>query len=285
MKKVYLLKGLPACGKTTWAKKMMATYPGQFKRVNKDDIRAMLDDGKWSPTNEKFVLQIRDQLITATLDAGKHVIVDDTNLVSKHEKHIADLIRGKAILIVVDLTSVDVEECVQRDANRPNSVGASVIREMHQKHIQNAYTVKPMAYNPALSDAMIVDIDGTLAKMNGRGAFEWDRVDEDLLNEPVAEVVSKLQDAGWRLILVSGRDAVCREKTEAWLKKNGIADYHSLLMRKQGDNRKDYIVKKEIYEQIRDCFNIMVVLDDRNQTVNMWRQQGLTCFQVADGNF
>jgi hypothetical protein len=57
-------------------------------------------------------------------------------------------------------------------------------------------------------------------------------------------------------------------------------------MRKTDDNRKDCIVKKEIYETfIKDKYNVLFVMDDRNQVVNMWREQGLTCFQVADGNF
>jgi len=28
-----------------------------------------------------------------------------------------------------------------------------------------------------------------------------------------------------------------------------------------------------------------MVFDDRQQVVDMWRQNDLTCFQVADGNF
>ena len=63
-----------------------------------------------------------------------------------------------------------------------------------------------------------------------------------------------------------------------------------LLMRSDGDNRSDYIVKKEIYEQnIRDWQDVLFVLDDRNSkkcpVVDMWREQGLTCFQVAEGDF
>ncbi len=88
MKKVIILKGLPASGKSTWAKQRLAAEPGAYKRINKDELRAMLDDSHWSKGNERFVLRLRDHLIVAALEDGKHVIVDDTNLHPKHEQQI-----------------------------------------------------------------------------------------------------------------------------------------------------------------------------------------------------
>jgi hypothetical protein len=57
-------------------------------------------------------------------------------------------------------------------------------------------------------------------------------------------------------------------------------------MRKTSDMRKDAVVKEEIYnENILDKYNVLLVLDDRNQVVDFWRSKGLTCFQVAPGDF
>lgn len=57
-------------------------------------------------------------------------------------------------------------------------------------------------------------------------------------------------------------------------------------MRKSGDMRKDSIVKREMFdEHIRGRYNVNFVLDDRNQVVELWRSMGLTCLQVADGDF
>ena len=57
-------------------------------------------------------------------------------------------------------------------------------------------------------------------------------------------------------------------------------------MRPEGDTRKDAILKREIYErEIRNRYNVAYVLDDRDQTVRVWRDLGLTCLQVADGDF
>src|SRR5687768_1236213 len=107
-KTIILTKGLPGCGKTTWAKQLQGAHPPQYKRINKDDLRAMLDNGLWSGGNEKMVLKARDVLINLALDAGKHAIIDDTNLNPVHEAHIRDLAkaRGDATVETQDFTDV-----------------------------------------------------------------------------------------------------------------------------------------------------------------------------------
>ncbi len=57
-------------------------------------------------------------------------------------------------------------------------------------------------------------------------------------------------------------------------------------MRQEGDTRKDVLVKQEIYErEIKGRYNVLFVLDDRQQVVDGWRALGLTVFQVAPGDF
>jgi hypothetical protein len=59
-----------------------------------------------------------------------------------------------------------------------------------------------------------------------------------------------------------------------------------VFMRATGDQRKDSIIKQELFDRhILGKYNIKFVLDDRNQVVNMWRSLGLTVFQVAEGDF
>ena len=126
--------------------------------------------------------------------------------------------------------------------------------------------------------AIIVDIDGTLAKMNGRGPFEWHRVGEDSVNEPVRTVVNALADQLFYVIVFSGRDSVCRGDTLKWLIENKIR-FDVLFMREQGNNEKDAIVKRRLYDtHIRGKYDVHMVIDDRNQVVDMWRKDlGLTC--------
>ncbi len=135
---------------------------------------------------------------------------------------------------------------------------------------------------------VICDLDGTLSifekvdksQPHYRNPYDASTCDRDLLNEVVAEIID-----GYKVLLVSGREDKYREPTLRFLEKHGIV-YEALYMRKTGDNRKDSLVKREIYEtHIKPVYDVKFVLDDRNQVVEMWRGLGLTCLQVAEGNF
>jgi len=131
-----LTKGLPACGKTTWAKAKMRKRPGQYKRVSKDELRVMLDDGVYSPENEKIVRNVRDAAILLAIHAGFDVIVDDTNLNPRHVQEIQALVLGQADVQIMDFTDILLEVCIVRDRNRPNPVGENVIRYMHRRYLE-----------------------------------------------------------------------------------------------------------------------------------------------------
>jgi len=279
MKQVIILKGLPGSGKSTYAKKLLRDLPNQFKRINKDDLRAMLDGGRHSNDTEKFVLRVRDALILLALEDGKHVIVDDTNLAAKHEERIKQLVKGKAQVIIQDFTSVPIELCIERDLKRTASVGEKVIRGMYKQFLSNTETY---VEDSSLPKAIIVDVDGTLAKMNGRSPFEWSKVGADTCNETIKNIVNSYKG---EVLIFSGRDGVCKEQTINWLNYNGIK-YSGLLMRDQGNSEKDSIIKRRLFEQyVRGKYFIEYVLDDRNQVVEMWRNMGLICLQVAEGDF
>lgn len=136
-----------------------------------------------------------------------------------------------------------------------------------------------------MKKAIIVDIDGTLAKMNGRGPFDWDRVGEDDIVHAVQLAVG-LASYYCDVIVFSGRDSICRQQTIEWLNKHNIPT-DNVFMRPQGNFEKDSIIKRRLYdEHIAGKYDIQFVLDDRNQVVDMWRKDlGLPCFQVNYGDF
>lgn len=282
MKTIFMFRGLPASGKTTRAKQMLAEFgTGNAKRVNKDDLRAMLDAGEWSGHNEKFLLGIRDHVVSKALEAGKHVLVDDTNLPPKHETRLRELAKEHgASFELVDFTHVTTEECIERDLRRLASVGEKVIRGMYDQFLRPV-VVAP-AHDPNLPDVIIVDIDGTVAHMNGRGPFEWVRVQEDLPRMPVIRAVLTY---GMSWIFLSGRDECCRPQTEAWLEVY-FGSGRPLHMRPAGDMRKDAIVKRELYEaHVLGKYNVRAIFDDRPQMIRMWQELGFTdrIFNVGDG--
>lgn len=122
--------------------------------------------------------------------------------------------------------------------------------------------------------------------MGDRSPFSAVGVGEDLPNSRVVEVVTALHERGHRIILVSGRSEAARKETEQWLTWHVELPIEALYMRGLKDSRPDAVIKQEIYRRkIEPRFDVLCVLDDRNQTVRMWRKLGLTCLQVAPGNF
>ena len=166
---------------------------------------------------------------------------------------------------------------------RKNSVGQKVIIDFYNRYLRKE--PEKIQYIQDKPYAIIVDLDGTLAHMKTRGPFDFMKCDEDVVDNNIKELISFYKNKNYHIILLSGRDSICRKKTEIWLANNDI-NYDYLYMRKQDDCRKDSIIKKELYDEyIKGNFNIKFVLDDRDQVVNMWREIGLTCYQVAEGSF
>jgi predicted kinase len=280
-KRVILLKGLPASGKSTWAKKLIDDHPGKYKRISKDHLRSMLDNNKWSKSNEKFILTVRDTLILLALEQGYHVLVDDTNLHPKHESAIRELVKGKAIVEIKDFTDVPLEVCIERDRHRQDYVGEQVIRKMYRDFLIPKPPV--ITYDVMLPDAILCDLDGTLALFGKANPYDRDFT-QDQINKPIRDILIQYKDAA-KIIFLSGRKETFRDQTVQWLHMHGLV-YAQLHMRPDDDTRKDYIVKQEIYERcIKGKYNIKFILDDRQQVVDLWRSLGLTVLQVAEGDF
>lgn len=134
--------------------------------------------------------------------------------------------------------------------------------------------------------AVICDIDGTLAHMQGRSPYDYSpgAVLTDAVDETIRQVLWDLKE-DVAIILVSGRKSECLDDTNKWLADNKI-EYDWLYMRASDDNRNDAIVKQEIYKKyIEPSYKVDFVLDDRNRVVKMWRELGLKCLQVQEGDF
>lgn len=133
---------------------------------------------------------------------------------------------------------------------------------------------------------VLVDIDGTLAIRRGRSPFEWDKAEFDAPNLPVVEVVRGLSLLGHEVVYVSGRHEELRGVTDMWISQF-VQVSGTLLMRTSGDNRPDEQIKAELVRNAGiELDTILLVLDDRDRVVNMWRRElGLVCLHVAEGDF
>lgn len=280
MSRIVLMRGLPASGKSTHARSLIEKN-GNYKRVNRDDLRSMIDNGKHSTSKEKYIRKVELAIAELYLAEGFNIIVDDCNL-SEHAMTMwREFAREhKAQMEVKDFTDVPVEECIERDRRRQNYVGEQVIRKMYKDFLQ--VKPQPPAYVEGLPDVVLCDLDGTLALLNGRNPYDASLCEDDVVNEVVRSILAQ---CGAYIILVSGRGEQHRPQTERWLTKHTIV-YSQLFMRKEGDSRKDAVVKHEIYQQhIEGKYNIKYVLDDRISVVTLWRSLGLTVLQVADGDY
>jgi len=143
---------------------------------------------------------------------------------------------------------------------------------------------------------VIFDLDGTLALIDKRrdlatknGKMDWDvffnpdNIDLDIPNDAVVQV-AKLLSTTHSIWILSGRSDVTHQATIDWLNKHDIWFDHLIMRPKNHLYMKDSDLKKMWLDSIGKD-NIDMVFDDRNQVVDMWRQNGLTTFQVAKGDF
>lgn len=290
MKKVIILRGLPGSSKSTWAKEFVSQNPNQWKRINLDDLRAMFDNSCMSKGNEKFVKAMRDLLVIEALKDGKNVVSDNCHLSPKSVNHIKQLVEkfnkdnNDNVQVEIKFFDVPVEECIKRDLKRPNSVGAKVIMEMYNQFL--APKIELLIQDKNLPNAILVDIDGTIAEMTTREPFDWKKVGEDKPKINIINIVKKLSLSGYRIIFFSGRDAICRNETMEWIDRHfdWKEIFYDLYMRTENDNRKDSIVKKEMFDRyIRGKFYIEVVMDDRLQVCRMWHNEiGLQLLRIGN---
>lgn len=298
IKTIILCKGIQASGKTTWAKGEMKRYPGKYKRINRDILREMLDNNEFSLENEDFITGLRDTIIERALMRSFDVILDEQNFYKSNWGSMCDIAKRVGNVRVMEkYFSIDLKTALKRNKNRPEPVIESAVINNYHKHIKNkrieerdeffekSIPIYKEEDNSKLK-AIIVDIDGTLALNTNRDYYDLSRVLEDTPNIPICNLVRLFYKNNYKIIAVSGRENISIEDTKIWLHANDIP-FFAVFMREKGDNRKDAIIKEEIYlTHIKSEFDVRYVLDDRTQVVNdCWRKLNLCCLQVAPGDF
>lgn len=320
MQKIILTVGIVASGKSTWAKEEVKKDPNTI-RINRDDLRIMMTNYEYSEENEKLVIATRDHIMLSSLKQGRNVIIDDTNLNRRIFDDICGLVNNAGIqcMVMEKPFFISLNEAIERNAKREGfaRIPEDVIQKMWKKSGGDQHKFyKPRMQmcgmncsdqemaaqdnksNPTLSWAILCDLDGTISLFNpirrngtvevrypgapSRNPYNAAKADEDMLNEPVAEVLEKMAEAGYQIIFCSGRTEQYRSQTIKFLDKH-ISFKYQLLMRREDDSRHDEIVKKEIYDNhIRDKFNVLFVFDDRLKVCKMWHNLGIMLFRVGD---
>lgn len=312
MKQIILTRGLPASGKSSWAKEYVRDNKG-WVRVNNDDLSSMLFGAVFVKGVGNNISSVRLDMVKKLMSMGKNLIVDNTNLHPDRLTEIEEIVNlynadsahsEKYEIKVKSFTDVPVAECIRRNRLRENAVPDKAIYEMYHSYLVPG--IEEAKQNSKLPRAIIVDIDGTIARNVSRNIYDHTKYYEDAPITDVLSIIWTLEAAGNKVIFLTGRDDDGRELTTKWLiDKAGFKNYScvpidqlattdrsfSLLMRPaKGDRSKitDFEYKELMFnELIKDKFYVAAWFEDRIRNIEMARTKlGLTAvFQVGEGNF
>lgn len=274
MSKAIITVGVSASGKTTFAENL-CRKDKSWINVNRDDLRFTLttangwSEYKFNKDVENMITELQKSMCAMAYSKGKNVIISDTNLNPKTRKMWEEYLTRLGMEIEYKDFPVDVQEAIRRDTHRKNSVGYEVIHKQWQQWLEYIDR-KRYIPNENKPKAILFDIDGTLAEMNDRSPFEWDRVDQDSPVEVIVDMAHGYSQMGYDIICMSGRDGICEDKTRQWL-NDKVHCYDALFMRAGGDNRKDSIIKEGLFwDRVAENWNVCAVVDDRPKYVLLY---------------
>lgn len=298
-KKLILTRGIQGSGKSTWARQWVEEDPENRVRINNDDIRNMLGP-YWIPNRESLISDIKKSMVQDSMSRGYNIVIDNMNLNPKEIKFWQDIVHNNEVnpiskyIYEIEFKDffISLEECIRRDAMRPNPIGEKVIRDTWRRYkhfiqttaVEN-YVNNLRAWNIGKPTCVVVDMDSTLCFNTTRRPWYGEGAAEGMINDVpngcVCDVIAELQKS-YPIILATGRDTSQEEVTKQWLSDHEI-NISEFYFRKEGDYRKSVEVKKEQIEDIMKNYNILVVFDDCEPIVQMYRDMGLTVLQPNKG--
>lgn len=296
-KKLILTRGIQGSGKSTWAKVWVNEDPENRVRINNDDIRNMLGP-YWITDREPLVSDIKLRMAEEAMNRGYDIVIDNMNLNPKEVKYWKNVVGtqngdpdGYEYEIEFKDFFIPLEECIRRDAARPNPIGEKVIRETWkrykhfiqttevEKYVDNMrkYTGKPKC--------IVIDMDSTMCFNVTKRPWYGDGAAEGMLNDVpntgVVDIIRQLQEE-FLIVVATGRDTTQGKVTQQWLEKHGIHvdEWH---FRVEKDFRKGVEVKKEQILDILENYDIVAIFEDCEPIVQMYREMGLTVLQPNKG--
>lgn len=301
MTELVMTRGYPGSGKSVAAEAWVSEDPQNRTVLSRDGLREMLFGldlnivGVGSKKQERLVSAAQSAMAESFLRDGVSVVIDGTNLEKRFAQEWANLAGRLGVgFRVVDIET-PLDECLRRNQLRDRQVPEKVIRRFAQRFpmpwrkLEPSFEFRDLPRyepDPDLTPAYIFDIDGTLADCTGvRNPYDGSKVHLDKPIQPTIDVLRGLIHGDYFydpvLIVLSGRDEKHRPATLEWLRIHS-ADPALLLMRPEGDKRRDSEVKFELFQSVADRFNVLGVFDDRLQVCRMWHRIGVPLFRVGD---
>ena len=296
--KILVLQGVPASGKSTFARSLVLKDKS-YVIVSRDAIREARGE-YWIPEHEDYISDIEEFEIRSAIKHNLNPIIDASNLNPKTIAKWKNLAEELNVNIEFKMFEIDFATALERDSKRERSVGKKVLERFFRNYFPNQlkayYTDDRLKepfypYNDEKEDCIIVDLDGTVCLHNGRSPYDLTRVSEDIPNYPLVRFLQELI-CNKHIIFLSGREGTdqCRQDTINWLTENICSSDFGykweLLMRDKNNFEPDEIIKERIFhKEIEPKYSVLAIFDDRDKVVKMWRSLGLLCNQVYWGNF
>lgn len=299
---IIVLVGISGSGKSTWAADHIEKNPN-YIRINRDSIRHQItgsDKNILSRDKEKLVTKIQDEQIRTALFSSYNVIIDNTHLRLKYISEIVNKYNHLAD-IKIKIFSDNLYKCQERVIKRDGvSTKVDYIEKQYNQFknlkitkeifpkLEKEYTQNTdLKY---LDRCIICDLDGTLSLYDSNKKSPYNRdFENDEINTSI-ETLLKLYSSSIKnshIFFFSGRNGKYRNQTIEFLTKNlFLPEDFTLIMRDENDQRRDSIVKEEMFiKYIKDQFYIDGVFDDRLQVLEeLWWKLGLSTFNVNKNN-
>ena len=296
-KKLILTRGIQGSGKSTWARQWVEEDPENRVRINNDDIRNMLGP-YWVTSRENLVSSIKKNMAEEAINRGYDIVVDNMNLNPKEilfwkrivDENNQDVDSYKYEIEYKDFF-IPLEECIRRDAMRPNPIGEKVIRETWKRYKHFIQTTEVEKYVDNLRKytgkpkCIVIDMDSTMCFNTTKRPWFGDGAAEGMINDVpntgMCDMIRQLQE-DFVIVVATGRDTTQEAVTKEWLAKQGI-NADEFYFRTNKDYRKGVVVKKEQIEAILEKYDIVAIFDDCEPIVDMYREMGLTVLQPNKG--
>lgn len=312
-----ILIGTSSSGKSTWAEQFVkdqevredfygvVQVSNDWVNINRDDIRfALFTDNKrdwtkykFNKKNERRVTDVEDQLAFDAVINGKNIISSNTNLNPSIRQKWKDFAETHGYEYEEKVFHCTWEELVKHNAQREGGIPESILWSQYKRFMQQygyigEHKLDMYRHNPMLESTIWCDIDGCIADFTGvRKPFEWESVSKDIPRMEIIRALEGLAYVHGHVTFMSGRDGMCYEDTCQWLVDHVTSDWPEwiewkLVMRTPNDNRKDDVVKYELFnEHIRGKFNVAAALDDRPRVIRMETLLGIpNIIQVGEYN-
>lgn len=290
--KAILTIGIPCSGKSTWAERYCNLMASAVE-INRDKLRMEIfkleryNDYKMTKHNESLVTAEANELISKCAEQKYDIVISDTNLNKKYRNILIEKLESLGYDVEIKIFDIEYFDAIKRNEKRKDKqVPRTVMYDMYRRFMdfleeQELWT-KHKHY-VGQQHAYIVDIDGTISTNTGnRGFYEWEKVGLDSPLKQTIHIVNMLYTLGFKIILMTGRDSICRAETEDWLKRHGV-EYDEMYMRPEGSMEKDRYVKHQMYlDYVVNRYNINAVFDDRPQVSLLWHDLGIHLFKVGD---